>query len=263
MLTNRSRRSAGRALWWAGLPLVLGGSVAFALGQRLIGGVGLGAGLILLGLNVLINGELIVGPEPRPFSARGSVVRGHVEARTGLCDLRISQCGPERIAGIVYGPFGKPGLDVVDGVAQIRLRSGFPPAVTRWQSDLAGNVLWDADIDSFMGDLLLDLSALRFESLAARTRLGRLSIALPRRGYARMRLLNSRGDIEVYIPPETGVNIQVRHGPLANVLVKDERVAEFAPGHYGTPGFEQSPTQIELSIRCWAGDIIFQPYQPS
>ena len=263
MLTNRSRRRAGRALWWSGLPLVVGGSVAFAFGQRLIGGVGLGAGLILLGLNVLINGELVVGAEPRPFSARGSVVRGHVEARTGLCDLRVSQCGPERIAGIVYGPFGKPGLDVVDGVAQIRLRSGFPPAITRWQSDLAGNVLWDADIESFMGDLLLDLNALRFESLAARSRLGRLSVALPRRGYARMRLLNTLGDIEVYIPPETGVNIVVRRGPLSDVLIKDERVTEFSPGHYSTPDFESASTQIELSIRSWSGDIIFQPYQPS
>jgi len=263
MLTNRSRRNAGRALWWAGLPLTVGGGAAFALGLRLVGGVGLGAGLILLGLNVLINGELVVGPEPKPFSARGSVVRGHVEARTGLCDLRLSQCGPERIAGIVYGPFGKPGLDVVDGVAQIRLRSGFPPAVTRWQSDLAGNVLWDAEIESFMGDLILDLSALRFESLTARTRLGRLSVALPRRGYVQMRLRNSLGDIEVYIPPETGVNVVVRAGSLARVQVRDERLAEFAPRRYSTPDFDASPVQVELTIQSWAGDIILQSWQPS
>src|SRR5689334_11369293 len=182
MLTSSARRTAGQIMWWIGLPAAIAGGVIFALGGRLAGGLALGIGLVLIGLNVLINRELVAGPEPRPFSARGSVVRGHVEAKTGLCDLRVAQCGPERIAGIVYGPFGKPGLEVVDGIAQIRLMSGFPPAVTRWQSDLAGNVLWDANIRSFMGDLLLDLSSLRFESLTARTALGRLSVALPKRG---------------------------------------------------------------------------------
>jgi hypothetical protein len=202
---------------------------------------------------------LVVGAEPRPFSARGSVVRGHLEARTGLCDLRVAQCGPERIAGIVYGPFGKPGLDVVDGVAEIRLRPTFPPAVTRWQSDLAGNVLWDADIRSFLGDLLLDLNALRFESLSARTRLGRLSIALPRRGYARMELKTGLGDVEVFIPPETGLKAAVRRGPLAAVRIKDERLSEFRPDRFSTPDFDTAQSQIELVIDTWGGDVTFLP----
>jgi hypothetical protein len=244
-------------MWWIGLPATIVGAVIFILGIRLAGGLTLGIGLVLIGLNVLINGELVAGPEPRPFSARGSVVRGHIEARTGMCDLRIAQCGPERIAGIVYGPFGKPGLEVIDGIAQIRLMAGFPPPITRWQSDLAGNVLWDADIRSFMGDLLLDLSALRFESLRASTRVGRLSVALPRRGYATMDLRNSLGDIEVFLPAETGVNVTVKRGPLSSVVIRDPRLAEFRPGHYGTPDYDSSPAQIELTITCWSGDITF------
>ncbi len=259
MVTGKMRRGVGQVMCWIGLPLLIGGIAAFAAGSRLGGGIALGAGLALLGLDVLLNGELVAGPEPRPFSARGGVVRGHVEARTGLCDLRVARCGPERIAGIVYGPFGKPSLDVVDGVAEISLRTGFPPSITRWQSDLASNVLWDADIQSFMGDRLLDLAELRFESLSARTKLGRLSISLPRRGYARMGLENSLGDIEVFIPPETGVKVMVKRGPLATVQVKDDRLIEHQPGRFSTPDFDSAPAQIELTIDTWGGDITFAP----
>lgn len=259
MLTGKLRRRIGRVLWWIGLPVSVGGIAGFALAARLPGGIALGIGLALLGVNILLNGELIVGPEPRPFSARGSVVRGHLIARTGLCDLRVAACGPERIAGIVYGPFGKPGFEVVEGVAEVRLLSTFPPAITRWQSDLAGNVLWDARIRSFLGDLLLDLNQLRFEMLTARTTLGRLSVALPRRGYARMSLASGLGEVEVFIPAETGVKIVVKHGALATIRVKDPRLVEVRPSHYATPDFDAAQTQIELLIETWAGDVSFAP----
>jgi hypothetical protein len=259
LLTHSLRRRIGRVLWWIGLPATAGGIVGFALKAQLPGGIALGTGLALIGLNILLNGELIVGPEPRPFSARGSAVRGRLEARTGLCDLRVATCGPERIAGIVYGPFGKPGFEVVDGVAELQLRPTFPPAITRWQSDLAGNVLWDARIRSFLGDLVLDLNQLRFETLSAQTTLGRLSIALPRRGYARMSVNSSLGEIEVFIPAETGVKIAVRRGALATIHVTDPRLVEVSPGQYVTPDFDTTQGQVELAIRTWSGDVTLAP----
>lgn len=255
MLTAALRRNIGQVLWWIGMSLALAGTVAFFLNLRLVGGIGLGAGLLLLGSNILLNGELVVAAAPRPFSARGSAVRGRLTVRAGLCDLRVALSDPDRIARMVYGPFGKPSFEVVEGLADIKLLQAFPPAVARWQADLAGNVLWDADIRSSLGDLLLDLNQMRFETLEARSAWGRLSVALPRRGYARMTLHNRLGDVEIFIPPETGVKIAIRHGPLAAIHLKNERLVEIRPGRYMTPDFETAHTQIEVLVETGMGDV--------
>lgn len=257
MQRRKLSRRLAQILWWIGLAMVVVGTSLAILRFRLPGYLLLGGGLAALGLNALIGGELIAGPEPRPFTVRGPVVRGHLEARTGLCDLTVGLCSTDRIAAVQYGPLGKPGFEVRDGVAYLRLvGTPYQPNVTRWQADLAGNVLWDVEARSFLGDLTLNLSGLRLESVTAKTALGRLDVTCPTRGYTRMSLKTTLGDIELHIPTEIGAKVSVKRGALATIAIHNERVQTLKRDRYATPDFEAAPVQVEIQIETAAGDII-------
>ncbi len=257
MRKNKLGRQVAQALWWVGLVMTVVGASMTVLRFGSPGYILLGGGFVAFGLNALIGGELIAGPEPRPFTARGAVVRGHLEARTGLCDLSVGVCGNDRIAAVQYGPLGKPGFEVRDGVAHLRLvQAAFQPNVTSWRADLASNVLWDIEADSFWGDLSLDLGNLRLEEVKAKTTLGYLDIACPTRGYTRMSVRSALGEIEIKIPPQVGAKLVIKRGSLATVAIQNERLQPVRRNRYATADFETASAQVEIQVESAAGDIV-------
>lgn len=257
MRKNRLDRQVAQALWWIGLVMMVIGISLAVLRFASTGYVLIGGSFVTLGLNVLVGGELIAGPEPRPFTARGSVVRGRLEARTGWCDLSVGVCGSDRVAAVQYGPLGKPGFDVREGIAHLRLvQAAFQPNVTAWQADLASNVLWDIEAASFLGELSLDLSNLRLEEVRAKTALGYLNIACPTRGYTRMDVKSSLGEIEISIPPQVGAKLAIKRGALATVTIQNERLEPIRRNRYATADFDTAPAQVEIHIETAAGDVV-------
>ncbi len=244
-------------MWWIGLALAIAG-IGLSLARiSLAGGLTLGGGMVLLGLNTLLAGDLVTGPGARPFSVRGPVVRGHMEASTGLSDLNIGMCGPDRIASLAYGPIGKPGFEMVEGVAWVRLKSPvFPPSLAQWRADLAGNVLWDIETQSWLGSLNLDLGNLRLEKVTARTTLGRVKITCPTRGYAEIWIKAELGDVELVVPPQTGIKLTIKRGRLASLAVRNPRLTQYRPDRYGTQDYELAGAQAEVIVETWAGDIV-------
>lgn len=257
MRKNKLGRQIAQALWWVGLVMLIVGIALAVLRFGFPGYVLIGGSFVTFGLNALMGGDLIAGPEPRPFTARGAVVRGRLVARTGLCDLSVGICGSDRIAAVQYGPLGKPGFEVRDGVAYLRLvQAAFQPNVTAWKADLANNVLWDIEADSFLGDLSLDLSNLRMEEIKVKTTLGFVDIVCPTRGYTRMNVRSSLGEIEVKIPPQVGAKLVIRQGTLATVNIQNERLQPTRRNRYATSDFETAPAQVEIQIETAAGDIV-------
>jgi hypothetical protein len=257
MRKGKLGRQVAQALWWIGLVMMVVGISMAVLRFGAPGYILLGGGFVAFGLNALIGGELIAGPEPRPFTARGTVVRGFLEAKTGLCDLSVGVCGSDRIAAVQYGPLGKPGFEVRDGVAHLRLvQAAFQPNVTTWRADLANNVLWDIEAGSFLGDLSLDLSNLRLEEVRARTSLGYLNIVCPTRGYARMNVRSSLGEIEINIPPQVGAKLVIKRGALATVTIQNERLQPVKRNRYTTSDFDTATAQVEIQIETAAGDVV-------
>jgi hypothetical protein len=174
-----------------------------------------------------------------------------------MCDLEVSACPNDRVASLRFGPFGKPGFEIAEGVAYLRLRNGlFRPNLTRWQADLAGNVLWDIDVHSSLGEVVLDLSNLRLERVSATTGLGRLSVKCPQRGYVQMHLLSLLGTIELHIPSQIGARVTIKRGQLAHVILNNERLLAIGAGRYSTPDFDTASAQAEIRIESGAGDII-------
>lgn len=257
MRKNKLSRQVAQALWWIGLVMLVVGVSMAVLRFGPFGYILLGGSFVVFGVNTLMGGELVAGPEPRPFTARGTVVRGHLEARTGWCDMAVGVCGSDRIASVQFGPLGKPGFEVRDGVAHLRLvQAAFQPNVTAWKADLASNVLWDIEASSFLGDLSLDLSNLRMEEVRARTSWGYLNIVCPTRGYARMNVRSSLGEIEIKIPPQVGAKLVIKHGALATVTIQNERLQPVKRNRYATADFDTAPAQVEIQIETTAGDVV-------
>ncbi len=257
MSSESLTRRLARLLGWLGLLLAAAGlgiptltAAASVPAMALIG-----AGVVALGLGVLLGGDLILGPPLRLFSARGEAVRGEVVARAGLCDVTLSGGLEGRLASVRFGPFGKPFFRAESGMATLRLSSGLRPNIASWEVVLARNVLWDVHLHSTLGDLTLDLSELRLERITACTALGRLCVRAPLRGYVQMHLRSALGVVEVDIPPRVGAQVTLRTGALAATTLHNGRLREVAPHCYRTEDYETAASQIDLQIDCAAGEV--------
>lgn len=247
------------ALFWGGLALTVLGAVMMAVPAARFAppAIVLGAGLAALGLNVLLGGDFIAGPRVRTYTARGQVVRGRAEIAAGLADVVLGGAPGDRVATVSFGPFGRPRIDVEEGMANVRLAAPkFPPTLARWRADLASNILWDLDARSTLGSLSLDLSELRLERVSARTTLGGLRVVCPvTRGLTELELSSTVGPVEVVIPERVGTAITVATGPFGAVRQKNERL--LAPGQrrYVTADYETAASQVEIRITTSAGDV--------
>jgi hypothetical protein len=160
------------------------------------------------------------------------------------------------VATTRYGPIGRPHFTAEDGVADLRLKGSIlRPNIARWQADLAGNVLWDIDARSSLGDLVLNLVDLRIEQVSAATMFGRLAIACPARGYVQIDLRSAFGVIEVRVPPDVGARVTVERGELSTLSIKNERLLALSQRRYATHDFDSAPAQVEIHIKSTAGDV--------
>lgn len=254
-----TRRNIEIVLFWAGLIFIMLGVVMLAVPTlRIISHeLVLGVGLAALGLNILLGGDIIAGRAPRTYTARGQVVRGRVEIDAGLADVRLGAASGDRVATVSFGPQGRPQISVDEGVAAVRLAGKrFPPNITRWQADLAGNVLWDLDARSMLGSLTLDLGKLRLDRVSAQTTLGKLTVVCPvTRGCTELHLKTVLGHVEIVIPDAVGASVTVKHGAFGMVEQKNERL--LAPGQrrYVTTDYETATAQVEIHVEAAAGDV--------
>jgi hypothetical protein len=258
MLLSGIQKRVMQVLWWGGLGLSIGGALLLILRYHLIGGAALGAGLAALGLNALLGGgEMRTGYELRPFTARGMVVRGRLESNSLLSDLSVGSCGVDRVAMVRFGPFGKPRFNVVDNIAHLRLRGSLlRPNVASWEANLAGNILWDVEARSWLGDLTFDLGDLRLDKVDIRSALGTVDITCPAHGYARLHLKTRIGQVVLHIPPEVEARVRLKRGWLSTLRVKNERLLSAGKRRFSTPDFEGAAAQVEVTIEVGAGDVI-------
>ncbi len=246
-----------RVLWLLGWPLIIAGMVMYVLDANPAFRIVLGAGFVFLGINVILARDLSSARPTRSFTARGQVVRGELHSRAGLSDLSIGVCDTDRVAQTRYGPFGMPEFDFRDGIAYLFMnRQPVSTNVSYWRADLAGNILWDLDVRSSIGNLTLDLGSLRLENVTAHSTMGRISVNCARRGYPTIDLKTGMGEIEVHVPVGVGARITVTRGRLATFNVENPRLLSVGSGQYTTPDFDQTAAHAEIVIHSAAGDIL-------
>ncbi|NDJ52839.1 MAG: hypothetical protein GYB68_07130 [Chloroflexi bacterium] len=249
-------RRIAQGLWWLGLLLIVGGAALVVAQVPGIPGLAvLGGGLAALAVNALLAGDIIIGPAPKPFSIRGSVVRGDVLVKAGLSDISMRSRGPGRIAQLQYGPFGQPGFEIKDGVAYLTMTGNLTNA-TDWEAELANNVLWDLRVQSSLGNQSLDLSGVRMEKARFRSLLGNISVACPQRGVVKMGYKTLLGRIELAIPEGIGADVRVKVGPLASLTVNNERLVFLDDSHLISEDRDEQAAQLEIIIEAGLGDVV-------
>jgi len=245
-------------LAYIGTTLILGGVILLYVPDSAFAPPGalIGFGLAALGINIVLGGDLVVGPTPRSFSARGQVVRGYLDVSAGPADLDISGGTKSRIASVTHGPLGKPDFVVEEGIARLRLHNNvLVPNITRWRANLASNILWDIYARSSLGELTLDLSQLRLEKVTASTSWGHLRITCPKRGYAQIDLKTTAGLIEVTIPGGVGAHVTIESGILAHIDIQNERLLAEDRQTFTSLDYDTAAATVEIHIRADAGDV--------
>jgi hypothetical protein len=245
-------------LAYLGIALILGGVILlYVPGSVFVPpGALIGFGLAALGINIVLGGDLVVGPSPRTFSARGQVVRGYLDISAGPADLTVSGGTKSRIASVTHGPLGKPVFVVEEGVARLRLHNNvLIPNITRWRANLASNILWDINAHSSLGILELDLSQLRLEKVAASTSWGQMKITCPKRGYAQIDLKTTAGLIEVTIPDGVGAHVTIESGLLANVEIQNEKLLAEDQQTFTSLDYDTASATVEIHVKADVGDV--------
>jgi len=259
--SGKTTRTIARLFFWVSMLLLIGSVVVLITKPGFQPGLLFGGALIALALNILLAGDVAIGGALNTFTARGNVVRAVVNVKAGLCDLSVGSCPNDRVAMMRYGPMGKPTFNVKDGIGYMRLdQSVMRPNVSHWQTGLAGNVLWDVNVRSWLGDINLNFIDLRLEKVRARTSLGRMQVACPERGYVQMHLHTGLGQVEVVLPPtnEVGVRFLIKRGALSTLTVNTEvgRLLDIGNNRYITPGFDEAAAQVDIEIISPIGDVI-------
>ena len=253
------REQLARIVFWIAILIAIAGLIATLTGAVLIPPPAwIGGALALIGLSVILAGEVIAGGQPRPYTVRGQVVQGEATVRAGLADVSIESGSIDRVASIRHGPLGRPRFSVEDGIAYLKLANPLIPNISQWEAKLALNVLWSIDARSSLGTLSLDLTKLRVERVIAETGMGKIFVKCPIRGFTQIYLGTGMGEIEVILPDSVGARFQIKPGGLGTVQIDNERVQAIDAKRYMTPDFESASTQVEIKIETSAGDIIIR-----
>lgn len=245
-------------LWWLAVLLVVGGGLAKVLGLvNLPYSVWLGGGLLALGLNILLGGDVVVASREKPFTARAQVSRAELSLASGLSDVRVrASRNFERLASVRAGSGVLSKLDVVDGVARLRVTSplSWMSGVGEWRISLATNVLWDVKAHSTLGSLELDLQDVRVDRVSAKSDLGGVRVICPRRGRPSLELETTLGDLDVVLPGNVGARVRVKRGRLAGLELDDATFEQLNPNTYVTRNLDAVDTVAEIVLRVRTGE---------
>jgi hypothetical protein len=216
---------------------------------------------------VLAAGVLLAATRGRPtllplhsFAIeRPEVERAALTATTGAADfqLRVQADDGQLVAGEYGGP-ATPRLDVRDGEAAVRLdaRRSWPlQAGARWPVALAGDIPWQLDLQSGLGDFDLELGDLEITALRLRTMFGRVELTLPAAGAANLDLDLGFGDLTVRVPDGMAVRLKLAAGPLSEFEHDERRFVRVGPDEWVTPLYAVATNRCTLAVWLWAGDF--------
>lgn len=256
MNSDPSRRLE-QLLWWLSTGLIAAGLVLhFAFNMdSLITAILIGMGIVSLGLNILLGGDIVVGPEPRSFSAKGTAAVGNLVIRAGLCDLTLGDGPNDRVAQVRFGPLGKPRFLVENGVAQLAMVSSLPNIAT-WDARLATNILWDIEAHSSLGHSAFDLTTLRLKTFTARTSFGQIALTCPEHDYTDIVLSTAAGTIILIIPDSVEAVVDCDLGRLAELDIKNKRLLAENQRRFVTDNTQPTTAQVAIQIRAAAGKIV-------
>jgi hypothetical protein len=255
------------ARWtWAGL-LILVGAASLALNLGLLGpdarrvlAAAWPAGMVVLGLGLIILGDQLLDGDPLPFRvARGRAESGDLLIRSGTADVRLGPAADTDVLLSGQMPAPKcPRVDWHDAQVTARLEPlwGLPGlSRAQWAVALAGHLPWHIWVSSSTGSLDLDLRDLAPASVRVRSVFGDTWLRLPASGGADVDIRLVFGDLTIEVPADLGVKVVLRSGALADVAHDERRFIRMGAHELGTPLYAVAQRRCMLAVWLGAGHL--------
>jgi hypothetical protein len=123
---------------------------------------------------------------------------------------------------------------------------------SNWDVRLNEGLRWELDASSAFGDVKLDLTNLRIDSLQLDSVAGSIDVSMPERGAVRAKIDGGAGDVRVTIPSGAQARIRVDQAiGDVNVSRRFEQRGEY----YETEGFTSAESFILLEIDHAIGSV--------
>jgi hypothetical protein len=166
--------------------------------------------------------------------------------------------GEVLISGAITPGDFRDDLDLSGSLARYQLeniRPAFFPYTARWELDLNQELPAGLVINNGVGELILEISGMQLDSLAANQGVGRMVVALPQSSGDQVFIKQGVGYILVQIP--SGVKIAV---DAQNGLSKVDFPAgfELESGYYVTPGATKDNAELLITVEQGVGLIEFE-----
>jgi hypothetical protein len=234
------------------------------------------------GLAVLVVGALVIaalalfGPTPQAASqtvsqALEEAERAEVHLTVGVAALRISalEDNDVLIEGVIElrrDEALEQDFEVRDDTAVFRLESRGPRVSVplfgrqegmRWDLQLNRHVPLVLEVDTGVGEVDLDLSALNLERLSLDTGVGRAVVRLPQVEQLLGEINTGVSETIVRIPQEAAARIHVSRG-LGGVTVRGD--FEHQDDVYESPGYATAEYRLELRLSTGVGSVTVEVY---
>lgn len=213
--------------------------------------------LVVVGLIVLVRGDLFTGSS-RPFGiTRGSVVSATLEVSSGVVDVRAHALPKEgRLIAGQFAAGARPDLDVQDNHARLRFDRATTPllSMSDWELTLARDLPWDLHLSAWLGNLNLDLGGLVVQGAQVATGFGDIRITCPQEAFSPLVVRSSLGAVRLEAPEGTSARVYVRGPRMFRLHVDSDRYEQAADGVYVTRGAAHGQPATEFHLSGVFGD---------
>jgi hypothetical protein len=150
------------------------------------------------------------------------------------------------------------GLDIKGGKGQYHLESRGPdffPHTARWELELNPAILSDIQIQSGVGELVLDIGELDLDALLVNQGVGRIVVQLPDSSARRILIKQGVGEIRVLLPQGSRIAVDAQNG-LSKVNFPGG--FELEDGYYVTSGTNNSNADLLITVEQGVGLVDFR-----
>ncbi|WP_299429444.1 DUF5668 domain-containing protein [uncultured Meiothermus sp.] len=151
--------------------------------------------------------------------------------------------------------------DVQGGVAMVALEargrsSGSMRNREGWELSLSPRADLRLNVNTGVGETLLNLRNLRMSSLEVSSGVGRVQIELPERGIYRARIEGGVGELDIRIPQNVAVRLEARTG-LGGLEVPDGLLKK-GDNRYESPDYARAAHRADLEVRGGVGRVVLR-----
>lgn len=259
---NRSANQQGLLVWLWALILVVAGALILLHNYFLLEfdiRQWWPALLVILGLQVLVRGDLGISWATQPFGiTRGSVEAGTLHASSGELDIELGALTqPGRLVAGEYTARSRPQLQTDGKHAILSMERGRTWLLSQadWEIRLARDLPWNLALSSFLGEIRADLRGLALEKASIGTGIADIHVVLPEGTSSAITLRSGLGNITITLPENTEAALDVQASRFFDVQVENERWQPGQPGHYATPGQESAADTCRIIVRGTFGGL--------